>query len=366
MNLFLISDGRIDMKSVCITGYFATGSGAVYNLLQEYISIEDGGFSNYEHIFLYDVNGVFQTIDRILYGNSLYNSNAAINAFRKEMKKLYATDYNWFGGYKYICGKQFLEIIEQFILDITEYHIQREWYGIYENRKITLERLAKDSISFFLKKRSINRNFGTKIVFDKNNRGEFSFASEEKMQHATKRLIENYLKLLYRNTDKTIILNHMLSPQDAYRVPNYTPNDFKMIIVDRDIRDLYVCNKYTDIWGSSTFPTEINEFVRFMKGYRSTERKVEDKRILRVQFEDLIYKYEETVKKIEHFVGINEIEHSHKRKIFIPEKSIKNTQVYKLDPKWRDEIFILEQKFPEFIYNFPCDNETSLDCLFDA
>lgn len=354
------------MRSVSITGYFATGSGAVYNLLQEYSSIEDGGLSSYEHIFLYDVNGVFETVDRILHRNSLYNSNAAINAFRKEMQRLYETDYNWFGGYKSLCGPRFMEIIEQFIADITEYHIQREWYGIYEARKISADRIIKDAGAAFLRGRRFNRNFGTKIVLDSENRGEFSFADEEKLQAATKRLIQNYLELLYPESKKIIVLNHMLSPQDAFRVPGYTPDDFKMIIVDRDIRDLYVCSKYTNVWGTSTFPTEISEFIRFMKAYRATERKVDSNRILRVQFEDLIYDYDTTVKKIEEFVGITSAEHTQKRKIFVPEKSIKNTQVFKINPEWDDEVKALECELPELIYNFPYPNDTSVDRIFDA
>lgn len=354
------------MKSVSITGYFATGSGAVYNLLQEYSSIEDGGLSSYEHIFLYDVNGVFETVDRILYGNSLYNSNAAINAFRKEMRRLYETDYNWFGGYKYLCGPRFLEIIEQFIADITEYHIEREWYGIYAAKKMSAERILKDAGAIALGRRRFNHNFGKKIVMDPDNRGEFSFADREKLQNAVKALIDRYLSALYPKSDKIIALNHMLSPQDAFRIPDYTPDDFKMIIVDRDVRDLYVCSKYTNVWGVSTFPTDIDRFIDFMRSYRATERKVDSDRILRVQFEELIYHYDDTVQKIEAFVGLDPKDHIKKKTILVPEKSIHNTQVFKTSAQWNDEIRMLEQELPELIYSFPYENHTSVDQLFDA
>ena len=108
------------MHSIAVTGYFATGSGAVYNLLQEYDRITDGGMTDFEHIFLYHINGVFDTIDRIIYSNDLYNSNAAINLFRREMKRLNDTDFGWYGGYKYKCNNSFLEAIEDFIKDMSK------------------------------------------------------------------------------------------------------------------------------------------------------------------------------------------------------------------------------------------------------
>lgn len=354
------------MKSVAVTGYFATGSGAVYNLLQEYSTIDDGGLSEFEHIFLYDINGVFETVDRIMHGNSLYNSNAAINLFRKEMKRLNEIDYNWFGGYKYRCGNRFMEIIEEFIADITEYHIQRDWYGNFECRKISLERIIKDLGAVFLKHRRIDHNFGTKIIMDKENRWEFSFASEEKLKYAVRKLVNGYLDSMYSSSDKIIALNHMLSPQDAFRVPGYMPEDFKLIIVDRDIRDLYIYNKYTDVWGGNAFPTEIDEFIRFMKSYRGTEKTIECDQILRIQFEDLIYDYEATVRRVEEFVGLSPDNHIKRKKYFVPEKSIKNTQIFQMNSEWKKELERLEIEFPELVYSFPYYQGTSMEQLFDA
>ena len=354
------------MKSIAVTGYFATGSGAVYNLLQEYCSVDDGGLSAYEHLFLYDVNGVFETIDRILYNNSLYNSNAAINAFRREMQRLNNIDFGWFGGYRYMCENQFMDIIEEFITEITQYRIDREWYGIYEDRKLKAGRIVRDAASIMLGRRKLTRNFGTAIELSRGNRGEFSFADETTLKEATKKLVSKYLNIMYPETDKTIILNHMLSPQDAHRVPGYMPEDMKLIIVDRDIRDLYVYNKYTKIWGDSTFPTDLDDFIRFTKSYRATERPVESDRILRIRFEDLIYHYDQTVEKIEAFAQLSPDDHIAKKTKLVPERSIKNTQVYRMNSAWAEEIRGIEQELPEYVYPFPYHSDTSASDLFDA
>lgn len=355
------------MNAIAVTGYFATGSGAVYNLLQEYSSVDDGGMSSFEHIVLYDVNGVFDTIDRLLNNNTLYNSNAAINAFRREMLRLNNTDFGWFGGYKYRCGNQFMETVEEFINDITEYRIDRNWYNTFGGRRRTLNRIVKDTVKVVLGKLKPDHNFGSEIYMAADNYGEFSFASEDKLQSSVKKFIEHYIQMLYPNySDKCVILNHLIQPQFAYRLPHYAPDGLKLIIVDRDIRDLYVYNRYTNIWGGNTFPKELNDFIRFMKAYRATERPVESDRILRIQFEDLIYNYNDTVSRIEAFAGLRPDDHTAKGTRLVPERSIKNTQIFTMREEWKPELKRLEQEFPDLIYDFPYKNPTSFSELFDA
>lgn len=355
------------MNAIAVTGYFATGSGAVYNLLQEYSSVDDGGMSGFEHIFLYDINGVFETVDRILYANSLYNSNAAINAFRREMRRLNDTDFGWFGGYRYRCGDQFMKIIEDFIDEITEYRFDRDWYNTFLGRRRTPERLLKDSVKVLLGRLKPGRNFGTAIVMDPDNRGEYSFASPEKLQAATQRLIRRYIEILYpAYGEKTVILNHMIQPPYAHHLPDYAPAELKLIIVDRDIRDLYIYNTYTNVWGGNTFPKDLDGFIRFMKAYRATERQVDSDRILRVRFEDLIYDYDNTVSRIEAFAGLRPEDHTARETKLVPQRSIKNTQIFTMREEWKPELQRLEEEFPELIYDFPYKNTTSMAELFDA
>lgn len=354
------------MNAIAVTGYFATGSGAVYNLLQEYASVDDGGMSAFEHIFLYDVNGVFDTVNRILYANSLYNSNAAINAFRQEMQRLNDTDFGWFGGYRYRCGDQFMKIIEDFIDEITEYRFDRNWYNTFQRRKHTPERLLKDSIKVLLGRLKPDHNFGTTILMDPNNRGEYSFASPEKLQAATQRLIRRYIEVMYpAHGEKTVILNHLIQPPYVHHLPDYAPDELKLIIVDRDIRDLYICNTYTNVWGGNTFPKDLDSFIRFTKTYRATEHPIDSDRILRVRFEDLIYDYDNTVSRIEAFAGLRPEDHTAKGTKLVPQRSIKNTQVFTLCEEWNAELKRLEEEFPEMIYNFPHKNTTSMAELFD-
>ena len=357
------------MQSVAVTGYLATGSGALVGLLKEYSNTDTGRFpENYEQIFLYDVNGVFETIDKLIYSNSLLNSNAYINQFRAEMQRLNNIDFGWFGGYKYLCKDAFIEVIENFINRITSYHIYADWYGTYDKKSLSIDRIVKDTVNFLLGRKKTFHNFGKKTTMIKDNKFEFSFASPKILQDATKDLIANYLDIFFEK-DKIAVLDHFFLPQDSKRVESFTPKDFKLIMVDRDIRDLFILNKYiwVPVWGENTyFPTDVHEFIEFTKSYRATEEIVNCNRILKIKFEDLIYNYETTKSIVEQFIGLDPNNHIEQYKYFDPRKSIKNTQLFNIKPEWKKESEIIKKSLSGMTYNFPYSNKTSVEELFDG
>ena len=87
-------------KIITIEGYCGTGSSAGYDLLREYKNCSDGGLGDYEHLLLYTPHGLFELEDRLLKGNSIHGSDAAIDDFYYAMKRLYECDFNYCGGYK--------------------------------------------------------------------------------------------------------------------------------------------------------------------------------------------------------------------------------------------------------------------------
>ena len=54
-----------------------------------------------------------------------------------------------------------------------------------------------------------------------------------------------------------------------------------------------------------------------------------DHRVLRINFEDLIYKYDDTKKTVFDFLDIDESDHINKFKYFDPKVSIKNVGIWK-------------------------------------
>ena len=67
--------------TITTTGYYSTGSSAVYDLLREYspCAEEVNRGNPVEHIFLYMPDGLFDLEDKLLIGNSIHRSNEAMN-----------------------------------------------------------------------------------------------------------------------------------------------------------------------------------------------------------------------------------------------------------------------------------------------
>ena len=115
---------------------------------------------------------------------------------------------------------------------------------------------------------------------------------------------------------------------------DYLPDSYtkKVIIVDRDPRDLYVTSKM--FLTSGTIPIDTPEhFVEWFKWTREQSKIQQDSdSILRVQFEDMIYEYERTRTKIVEFCGLGNLLCQKKKTIFKPDVSINNTQVWNRYP----------------------------------
>jgi hypothetical protein len=138
----------------------------------------------------------------------------------------------------------------------------------------------------------------------------------------------------------------------------------RVIIVDRDPRDIYVMNKA--FWGSGYIPTSNVEL--FIKWYSETrqprniglsELEADSiKRVIFLPFESLIYEYDDSLKRVMAHTGLTTNEHINKLKYFNPELSIKNTQVFLDFPELKNDIDLIEKHLEEYCYPFPVDSHT--------
>ena len=83
------------------------------------------------------------------------------------------------------------------------------------------------------------------------------------------------------------------------------------------------------------------------------ETKVENPHVHRIKFEDMVYKYDETVAKILEILSLDEAMHKGKKTLFVPEISIKNTQLFNMNSRYKDESSYIEACLREYLYEFP-------------
>ena len=86
---------------------------------------------------------------------------------------------------------------------------------------------------------------------------------------------------------------------------------------------------------------------------RECEIKNTSDNVLRIHFEDLVYKYDDTLQKIFDFLHIEEEKHILKKTKFSPEKSLKNTQIYNRNSTFKDEADYIKINLSEYLYEFP-------------
>ena len=126
-----------------------------------------------------------------------------------------------------------------------------------------------------------------------------------------------------------------------------------MFVVDRDPRDIFVLEKY--VWNDGIIPTNVEEFCKWFKYTRShrLNENNDKNKVCFIQFEDMVYKYDETAIKIANWLGLEMSDQTKKMQNFDPKRSIRNTCTWKRFKCDMNEIHFIEKELKEYLYNFP-------------
>ncbi len=339
---------------ITTTGFYKTGSTAVFELLKEYNACTAGivGDNEYEHLLLYTPNGLFDLEDKLLLGNNIHRSDEAIRSFYTEMHRLNDNDFVWFGNYKKITDNQFIPLVETFVESLTDIKLNCKWSYDYLYTKFSLKHLFGSIKNVFLNK-SINGHFAKKIVFRNKNVTRYCYCTPEEFYEKAEEFFRNYCKLFNDAPDKLLVLDHCILPGDIYRTDKYLKN-LKTIIVDRDPRDvyLYIMKEAKSGGLTSSVPYDVEEFVLFWKRIREISKIEQRENVLIIKYEDLFYKYAETVKKIEEFCGIDSSSHIDCYKYFNPNNANEYLATFKDCKEYKEEISYIEKELVEYLYEF--------------
>lgn len=171
----------------------------------------------------------------------------------------------------------------------------------------------------------------------------------------TKQFIYEIFKACNVDMEKNILLDQPFNAINPYRSFKFFDSP-KAIIVDRDPCDLYIlAKKYlhprrvalcvpTDT--TDNFITYYEELRKAM--YENLRKKSDD--ILFIQFEDLVYQYNETRKKINEFCALDETDHT--MHFFDPAMSIANTQLIKRFPEEKENYLLIKERLKDYTYDF--------------
>lgn len=335
------------MKFISCASYYGTGSSAITDLISEYSTVYS--FTNEEFRFLQDPDGIDDLAFHLVENHNRHNAGHSLKRFKK-LVDFYSG--GWYGKkYETYFHGNWKKCSYDYIESLTDFKFNGWWfYDLYDRgmlfyfQKRILDKLLHKTIWKNNPERTLNTM--------KNEKTYCSLPSENEFVYKTKEYIENLFSSVCPK-DKYVMVDQIVPPSNLWRYTRYF-DDIKVVVVDRDPRDLWILEKY--YWKDGVIPYDnVNVFCEWFK-YTRNHRNQEayDENVIKLlQFEDLIYKYEEIKSLLESWIGLSCADHINKKKIFIPEKSINNTHLWTKNNNINiKEISIIEKELSKYLYSY--------------
>lgn len=330
------------------TGYMSSGSSAITDLLSEMKGYE-ASQGTFEYVFLHCPNGVFDLEDKLLIGNNALRSDEALHSFLDMMRQLYDKKYWWVGHYKEYVGEAFWTYTQEYVDALTQFNPSFYWY-YQENTNLRMY------VQLVVRRLVKILTFG-KVSLPKPLLYQpitLSYVSDQEFYAMTKTYLDQVWKLAGLD-QQNIILDQLLLPFNLFRFDHYFDDNAEVFVIDRDPRDVFLLNKYVSPIRNEPvpYPTDVQAFADCYGRLRAMEKTVDHPHIHRLHFEDLVYRYEETVASILGILGLTAGDHIAKGQHFQPERSIRNTQLFLNSPAYEQEVQPIEDALPQYLYPFP-------------
>lgn len=347
--------------TIGVCGYGYTGSSAIVDLLREYDdvlfppNIKNGrleftiaygpyGLQNLEY-------NIVKTCAKHIRGDS------AIYDFKRLCYWLQCS-------YDRETGGKFSTITEEYINSLVEVEFPGNVWFHYNDSKLSIN-LYK---AYMYIRKKIEHKLRRQLPFwYGSKRYIVKPLTQSKFDALTKRYVTELIYALCPQRSTHIMLDQPFSPNYPEQVFTWFDNP-RAIVIDRDPRDIYLMVKYLSRGEGSFLPYKnVKDFVKAYKAIRVHPKSDNPKQVIRIMFEDLVYEYDETVKKIEKFLELSR--HSRPKEFFNPEVSVRNTQMMDLYPQEEDALKYIEDNLAEFLFPFEkydkVTDRTDLALMYD-
>ena len=326
------------MKLITCVGYTNSGSSAINNILMEF---EDCcALTPYNECrFLQDPDGIADLEYNLFDNRQRLNSEYAIKRY-----KIYTTKYDR-RNFTQIFGKNWINYNQEFIKSITQFSYNSYWHAdiinfnifykvkhysirLYRNLMNKLFKVSKEDVANHFPSLEMRLPIDSRDIFLKN----------------TRQFCEKLFNSLNKEEKKFGIVDQLVPPRNVGRYLRYLDN-LKVIIVDRDPRDIYIDSMLKN---DRAFPKNVEKFCKIYKDSRAGKNTEEN--ILEIRFEDLIYNFEKTFKVLVEFIGIDINSRKTPGKFFSLEKSKENTKLWEKHKKFSKEVAYIEKELIDYLY----------------
>jgi len=331
-------------------GYGSTGSSAICDLLKEFEDVQVIG--DFEFSLIYYPDGLQDLDWHINKKCAKVYSSLSIDRFRRLTSSR--------GFFRSINKSKLNNLTDEFLDKI----IQIKYHGLGGEDRDKLEwffrRGASIAMSKLIKKLKIKKvpELFFYLICHKR---EISVCPENFIQ-AAKEYVSAILDVVgYNEQKKVTLLNQPFAGNNPLLGFKYF-NEPKAIIVDRDARDCYLFGKMFLRNRGIYIPVDtVENFIKWYKAMRTCPDKTiyERNDILFMNFEELVYDYENAVKKVADFCELDKW--VNKGEFFKPNWSRNNTKLFLKYKGFEEDIAKIEKELPEYI--FPFENYQDIEAV---
>ncbi len=314
-----------NQKYVCVSGYGYTGSGACVDILKEF---EGFGAFQGEFRIAKDPYGLIDLEESLVHNWEFIRHDVAIRDFLNYCEVLSRET-----GLFRKSGKGFANKLNVDFMFESRSYIDRLTEMKYMGDTF-IHRLNNSACQNFIMNMKVKFS-----KFGKNNVRPMYFArpDEDVFIKETNKYIDSLFSN-YMDSEhiRTLIIDQAIPTTNISKASRYF-NNAKIIIIDRDPRDIYAnMVKRNHLLGSDLLNKDsADKYINWHNQLRRLPKKDSinmDKYLLRLSFEDLVLNRNDAVNKIIKFLG-GDIKHSNKGMYFSPEYSEKNIGLWKNYPE---------------------------------
>jgi len=330
------------IEVLTVGGYGYSGGTAVLDLIREIDGCCELGI---EFRLIKDPYGIMDLEEQLVtnWRNPL-NADIAIKDFiwlvnnlARKPRKFSKTGLN----YQNKISSKFLKYSHEYIKDLTQFTYQGNWH-ILKFRENWANQI------FNRIKRKLYFTDLKAIYYAKPSKEEFISSTKKYLV----KILTEPCKLA--NTNR-IVLHNAIDSYHPEKGLEYF-DSIKMIIVDRDPRDIYVdvINQKAS-WFLGDKLIEERDVLKFIKDYRIRRERqnevIKDKRIFCLRFEELVFDYENKLNDILSFLELDKEQHLKKGACFVPQISQKNIGLWKCYDQ-QQEIDLIFNNLKEYCFKW--------------
>ena len=332
-------------KIINVTGNGYCGSSAVTDYLRGFADIASVN-EDLEFTILYDIDAL-DDLRHHLIENSIrfFSSDASIKRFRRYIRNICSPNSNW----RRIYGDKMTEYTEEFLSHIVSLRWNGWWHFDVLNSR-GLEKIV--NFSLYPRINKVLRKLSLPLIPILPKREMFlSNVSEDEFFLCAREYISKLVDGINMCNKSYVLLDQAMPANRIPKYMRYFADEVKNIVVIRDPRDIYMLIKTVYKSGDAWIPFgDVESFINYFKIIYTDCPRVSSEEVLVIRFEDMVYNYRESSEKINNFLGLKNNQMT--QKIFDPEISVENTQLFNKDRTFAADIKRIEDELSDWLYDF--------------